>query len=602
MRAFAPANDPTLRQGPAALADCIRRAKRCLGASVSELTQLAADLQSLANAASSARHRGWWACVQSRLLVKQGDFETALHLAEQGRQCSMQCPADEDLGLFSLRAYANAVASLGRWADYVATLTQVLAAIRQRDDRLSEVEIFNTIGHCFIVVGLHDLAVQILQQGAHLLDSARQHTRADAHRVRLAHANNASNLASAWLEVRKAAKASDDAAAEYATARALECAEQAYALARKAQNAHLCAGAKDTLAELHLLAGRLPQARRAVVAAQRHAVRAGPGPKALVDAMAAAIDLAAGQPKRALQRLTANADGAIARRPGNDLELRHLRTLVAAREACAQWKEAFRDQAALLAAERRIRHEQLGDSVKILLHQLNSERCEAERLLSHDLRTPLATVLTRLEALRPSSDAATAAALVHVQTSVRTALAVNDAFLAKVRSALLDEREFKPIDLAVLVDDACEEMRTAASASRLAFIARVEDGALRSGALSMGSREYLHRALVNLLHNAVRRAPPGSQVTVGLSRRNEWWCITVADDGPGFASNPITTIVPGLGLAAQVPPVMETESQWLGLRLVYQVVERHRGTMRLGDPGHRGALVEIHLPALPEAA
>jgi signal transduction histidine kinase len=107
--------------------------------------------------------------------------------------------------------------------------------------------------------------------------------------------------------------------------------------------------------------------------------------------------------------------------------------------------------------------------------------------------------------------------------------------------------------------------------------------------------ERLRIAVLNLLTNAIKYAPPESTVTVQTAERHRQVAIAVADQGPGidaadsehvfekyYRSGHLPDHLPGLGL---------------GLYIVRQIVELHGGQVTLKSaPGH-GSTFAILLPA-----
>lgn len=86
-------------------------------------------------------------------------------------------------------------------------------------------------------------------------------------------------------------------------------------------------------------------------------------------------------------------------------------------------------------------------------------------------------------------------------------------------------------------------------------------------------------ALRNLLANAVRHTPAGTQIVVELFRDGAWACVSVSDDGQRPGAAPHTADSPGLGL---------------GLRLVQRMAEQHGGSL-IRDTGEPPATTRFML-------
>ena len=149
--------------------------------------------------------------------------------------------------------------------------------------------------------------------------------------------------------------------------------------------------------------------------------------------------------------------------------------------------------------------------------------------IGHDLRTPLSALQAAVEALEDGVAADPGRFLKAMRKDV-TALAtlVDDLFvLAKLEAGDV-EIDLVGLDLAELADEAVEA---------LAPTAHQKDVSLRLAAdgrvPAVGSPEALGRVIRNLIDNAVRHAPPASEVVVSVAA-GEPTTVTVIDEGPGF--------------------------------------------------------------------
>ena len=109
-----------------------------------------------------------------------------------------------------------------------------------------------------------------------------------------------------------------------------------------------------------------------------------------------------------------------------------------------------------------------------------------------------------------------------------------------------------------------------------------------------GDPELLRRAVENVLRNAIRFAPPDTDVEVGLSWTESGAVVAVRDHGPG---------VPEKALARIFDPFYRVESDrnrmsggiGLGLSIARRAVELHRGTIRAVN-ANPGLQIELEFP------
>ena len=243
-----------------------------------------------------------------------------------------------------------------------------------------------------------------------------------------------------------------------------------------------------------------------------------------------------------------------------------------------------------------------------MLRELDAARGETESMLarqrqfvadaSHELRTPLTSVLANLELLADSlhgdqGDAARSA----LRSSQRMRRLVADLLLlARTDAARTQTRE--PVDLATIVVEAAGEMGAVSSDHDISLDVHP--------APAPGVRDELHRVAVNLIENAVRHTPPGTEIRVHTGTLADGRVeLVVADNGPGvppeLAPSLFERFVRGAGDRGG--------SFGLGLAIVMAVASSHGGTVSLEpsepfgpDAPARGARFVVRLPGNPERA
>jgi len=239
----------------------------------------------------------------------------------------------------------------------------------------------------------------------------------------------------------------------------------------------------------------------------------------------------------------------------------------------------------------------LARTLQGMLHELDSARNETEATLarqrqfvadaSHELRTPLTSVLANLELLAETldgdqGDAATSA----LRSSRRMRRLVADLLLvARNDAAKPIVRE--PCDLAQIVVEAAGELGAVADGHEIVIDAKP--------APVNGVRDELHRVSINLIENALRYTPPGTEIRVSTGTTPAGLAeLVVEDDGPGvppeLAENLFERFVRGGGDRAG--------SFGLGLAIVQSIATSHGGSVSLEPPLRgTGARFVVRLPA-----
>jgi two-component system, OmpR family, sensor kinase len=238
----------------------------------------------------------------------------------------------------------------------------------------------------------------------------------------------------------------------------------------------------------------------------------------------------------------------------------------------------------------------LARTLQGMLRELDAARAETEATLarqrrfvadaSHELRTPLTGVLANLELLAESlrgeqGEAARSA----LRSSQRMRRLVGDLLLlARTDVGRVVSRE--PCDLADVVVEAAGE---------LGPMSAEHDIVLDVHPVNVeATRDELHRLTINLLENALRHTPSGTQIRISTGSNDGQATLVVEDDGPGVPAELAPTLferfVRGTGDSGG--------SFGLGLAIVKAVAESHGGSVTLeqtGGAGH-GARFVVRLP------
>ena len=197
--------------------------------------------------------------------------------------------------------------------------------------------------------------------------------------------------------------------------------------------------------------------------------------------------------------------------------------------------------------------------------------------VSHDLRTPMASIQGYAEALTDQAIEPQRAGQVILSESRRLDRLVTDLLLL----ARLDARAFtfdvRPLDLVPIVQ-----------ASAHGFEPRAIERGLTLGVdtppeplLALVDGDRLAQILANLVENALKFA--GSRVDVSLRADNGWVVLSVADDGPGIAPEDLPHVFERLYVARHRPLPKETGSG-LGLAIVGELAETMGGQVHARSP------------------
>jgi two-component system OmpR family sensor kinase len=246
---------------------------------------------------------------------------------------------------------------------------------------------------------------------------------------------------------------------------------------------------------------------------------------------------------------------------------------------------------------------ELARTLEGMLAALDSARKETEAALqrqrefvadaSHELRTPLTSVLANLELLAEELEGEQAESAKAALRSTRRMRRLVGDLLLLARADAQREQRARPTDLAEVLLEAASELGPVADEHDLVIDAR--------RAVVQGVRDDLHRLALNLLENAVRHTPPGTQLRARTGARGGRARLVVEDDGPGIpaplSERVFERFVRGGGDGGR--------GSGLGLAIVRAVAESHGGSVRL-EPlrpgsGRPGTRFVIELPSAQQA-
>jgi signal transduction histidine kinase len=207
-----------------------------------------------------------------------------------------------------------------------------------------------------------------------------------------------------------------------------------------------------------------------------------------------------------------------------------------------------------------------------MLRQVSSD-------IAHDLKTPIQRVAVHLDDLARTVPAASdeGALLGKAQEEVTGIASVFQSLLqiASVESGS-PKAHFKPVDLNLLCQTMTEVYDPAAAANGQTLICEVPAEQVQV----MGDKNLLGQVLANLIENAMRHTPKGSQITVSLAKDARRAVLEVADNGPGIPKGERENVLRRL---YRLDASRHTPGNGLGLSLVEGVVKLHGGTMTLID-------------------
>jgi signal transduction histidine kinase len=208
---------------------------------------------------------------------------------------------------------------------------------------------------------------------------------------------------------------------------------------------------------------------------------------------------------------------------------------------------------------------------------------------SHELRTPLTIVRGSVEhlrrhATRPVAEVGEALSDIESEVDRLTSLVDDLLLLARSDSGVIELRR-ESVDLAEVAGEALQRLRAQAEARGVEL--RLDAAPVAVA----GDPDRLRQLVAILIDNAIRHAPKGSAVRVGI-RGDAHPGISVEDEGPGIRSEDLPHVFDRFWRAIDAPE----GGTGLGLSIAAWIAEHHGGRITAANRPGGGARFEVQLP------
>lgn len=228
--------------------------------------------------------------------------------------------------------------------------------------------------------------------------------------------------------------------------------------------------------------------------------------------------------------------------------------------------------------------------LRLRLRDLEEQQNKFLRHVSHELKTPLTAVREGAELLR---DRVGGELSVEQQEIVRI-VRENTVHLQKLIEDLLNYQQNKstephtlgPVALVEVVRRVIREHKLAAYARAITIQAKLKP------LLVMADSEKMRIIVDNLVSNAIKFSPRGSEVTLQLDQRDGYAVLDVIDQGPGVRPDETEKIFESF-YQGKIAPEGRVKGTGLGLAITREYVLAHgghigvvQGSERTGQGGH----------------
>jgi signal transduction histidine kinase len=215
------------------------------------------------------------------------------------------------------------------------------------------------------------------------------------------------------------------------------------------------------------------------------------------------------------------------------------------------------------------------------------QREDALQLLTHDMRSPQASILALLD--RQDEEDPTVRA--RIAGYARRTLKLADDFVHYARAESGQHAE-ELLDFAAILIEAADDQWALAHTKKI----HIETPDTGDEFLVFGDRSLLSRMLCNLIGNAIKYSGAGTVIRCSLERDADMLCCRIADQGNGIAPEDIEAIFRPFRRSRGA----EGSGAGLGLAFVGAVIRRHGGSIKAESKLGEGATFSLWLPIAQE--
>jgi len=224
---------------------------------------------------------------------------------------------------------------------------------------------------------------------------------------------------------------------------------------------------------------------------------------------------------------------------------------------------------------------------------LERQKADFYAMVTHDIRSPLTSVIGYSELLKSKSDKFDAETNQMVATIMKSGERIEHLLENFLTISKIDAGKFvvtpAPTDIAALLRDACSDIEMAVQKKKLDLKIEIADGLPQATV----DPKLIQRAVLNLLHNAINYTPAPGTITLKAVFDGNFIIISVTDTGKGIPADEQKAIFAKYFRSQKTSGV---KGSGLGLAIVKSAVEAHGGRVEVESELGKGSTFKMFFP------
>lgn len=237
------------------------------------------------------------------------------------------------------------------------------------------------------------------------------------------------------------------------------------------------------------------------------------------------------------------------------------------------------------------------------LSRLNRLKSDFLSIVSHDIRTPLASIKWGIDIIRDGTEGEITERQGNILSLARDNIDRLDRMIDnvlnfnKIEAGCLD-LSIEETELCNLTDETCRFMQMEANRKEIRIITEFPP---HREVIAACDHDKIRAILINLIHNAVKFTSPGGQIIVRVERKVEGIRISVEDAGCGISPEDQERIFETFEQGA-LPKKKECGGFGLGLAIARKYMELHSGRIQVESEVGKGSKFILTFSTTPLAS